>query len=275
MEKNQIIVTGASGSIGLAAVRAMAQRGCAVIMACRNVEKGEKGKESVLQDFPDADLQVEQVDLDSLHSIRDFVNRLKDNNVRIGGLFNNAGTMCRSFDLTVDGFERTLAVNYLAPYYLTRALSPLFDAETRVVNMVSVTCKTAHVERDFFQKTERDFHQLRTYGDTKLALLLFTVALSQRLDCYVNMADPGVVNSNMIHLNRWFDPLADVLFRPFCKSPEKGAIPAVNALTTRDTLRYFMGKKSKVLEKSCLNHPNIGWLWQETESLLRQKGFEL
>lgn len=270
-----MIITGATGSIGSEAVRAMAKRGHAVIMACRNVEKGEAVKRRLLEENPSARLQVMQVDMASLKSVNRFVESLKDQGVALSGLFNNAGVMNRSFALTEDGFEQTVAVNYLAPYLLTRRLMPLFLPDAHVVNMVSLTCHLAHVDRDFFDKKEDDFRQLGTYGDSKLALLLFTIALSQRADFHVNMADPGVVNSKMLHMSRWYDGLADLLFRPFCKSPEKGALPAVNALTTDERLRFFSGNRCRKVSRKYMDNPQIEWLWATTEALLQRQGFDL
>ena len=275
MEKVQVIVTGASGSIGSAAVRALAQRGYRVIMACRNVEKGEKVRTEIQNSLPEADLQVMQIDMASLKSVKSFADSLKDNGMQLGGIFNNAGTMNRNFALSEDGFEKTIAVNYIAPYFLTRSLLPLFQPDAHIVNMVSLTCGMAKLDRTFFEKTEKDFNQLGTYADSKLALLLFTLALSQKNGFHVNMADPGVVNSNMISLGRWFDPLADAVFRPFCKSPEKGAIPPVNAMTSELSGKYFVGKKCKDVPGKFLSHPEIEWLWNETEELLRKRGFQL
>ena len=272
MEKVQVIVTGASGSIGSAAVRALAQRGFSVIMACRNLEKGERVKSEILNSLPEADLKLMQVDMASLNSVKHFVDTLKDSGIRLAGIFNNAGTMNRNFTLSEDGFEKTVAVNYIAPYSLTRSLLPLFQPDAHIVNMVSLTCRMAKIDNSFFEKTEKDFSQLGTYGDSKLALLLFTVALSQKTGFHVNMADPGVVNSNMISLGRWFDPLADALFRPFCKSPEKGAIPAINALTTDVYGKYFVGKNYRNVNQKYMSNPKIEWLWETTEKLLFQKG---
>ena len=272
MEKVQIIVTGASGSIGSAAVRALAQRGFGVIMACRNLEKGERVKSKILNSLPRADLKLMQVDMASLKSVNHFADTLKDSGIRLGGVFNNAGTMNRNFTLSEDGFERTIVVNYIAPYFLTRSLLPLFQPDAHIVNMVSLTCSMAKIDNTFFEKTEKDFSQLGVYGDSKLALLLFTVALSQKTEFHVNMADPGVVNSNMISLGRWFDPLADALFRPFCKSPEKGAIPAINALTTDVSGKYFVGKNYRNVNQKYMSNPKIEWLWETTEKLLFQKG---
>ena len=275
MGKGQVIVTGATGSIGFEAIKALARQGQPVIMACRNVKKGEEKKSLILKEQPDAILQIEQVDMASLRSVAAFCNRLKDNGMQLAGLFNNAGIMNRHYHLSEDGFEHTLAVNYLAPYYLTRTLLPLCQPNAHIVNMVSLTCRNAQLDEHLFEKGEQDFHQLRTYGSTKLALLLATLALAKRVgqDIHVNMADPGIVNSNMISLDRWFDPLANVFFRPFIKSPKKGAVPALNALATDERLRYFSGNRCHKVHKTFLNNPHTEWLWNETENILCEKGF--
>lgn len=263
--------------MGTAAVKALAQQGCRVIMACRDLARGEAARSRILAELGEgceASLEVRLLDLTSSQSVRDFVSSLSDQ--QIDGLFNNAGAMCRSFALTGEGMERTMATNYLGPYLLTRLLLPQMAEGAHIVNMVSLTCKTASLERDCLEPREGDFSQLGTYGQTKLALMLFSVALAQRLavsddprlrSLRVNMADPGIVNSRMISLDRWFDPLADVLFRPLCKSPEKGAAPAVRALSTDCSGRLFVGSRCLPAPKKALQHPLLGWLWDETASM--------
>ena len=273
MEKVQIIVTGATGGMGSEAVRALAKQGHSVIMACRNLEKGETIRKRILDEIPSADLTLMQVDLTSLKSVVEFTETIKKQNIKLKGLFNNAGAINRHFALTEDGFEQTVAVNYVAPYLLTRRLLPAFTENANLVNMVSLTRFIAKLERDFFEKGEKDFRQLSAYSDSKLALLLFTIALSQRVGFHVNMADPGVVNTGILRMNRWFDPLADVFFRPFCKSPEKGVMPAVNALNTSYNLHFFNGNKNHEVPEKYLSNPNIEWLWETTEQILQEKGF--
>ena len=264
------VVTGASGSIGSEVVKALARQGKPVVMACRNLEKGEAARQRILQGLPEAALELMTVDMASLDSVARFTVALKERYSSLGGLFNNAGTMNRRYVLTEDGFENTLQVNYLAPYLLTRRLQPLLTDGGHLVNMVSLTRYIAKVDRRLFERGERGFRQLGAYSDSKLALLLFTIALSKRVGFPVNMADPGVVNSNMIHMDRWFDPLADRLFRPFCKSPEQGAVPAVNALNSENHLYFFRGHQSFPLPEKQCEHPDLEWLWRETEQRLMQ-----
>ena len=271
-ENRPYVVTGASGSIGSEVVKSLARQGKTVVMACRNLEKGAAVQAHIYQAVPEATLELMEVDMTSLESVCRFADRLKERWTTLGGLFNNAGTINRRYELTQNGFERTLQVNYLAPCLLTRRLLPLLDEETHLVNMVSLTRFIAKVDRRLFEREEKEYRQLGAYSDSKLALLLFTIALSKRVNCLVNMSDPGVVNSNMIHMDRWFDPLADVLFRPFCKTPKQGAVPAVNALNSFNHLYFYRGNKAFPLSERYQKHPDLEWLWQETENQLRSAG---
>ena len=272
-EKRPFVITGASGSIGSEVVKALAKQGKPVIMACRNMEKGNAVREDIQQAVPKAELELMEVDMASLASVIRFVDALKEHFPILGGLFNNAGTINRRFELTEDSFERTLQVNYLAPYLLTRNLLPLFDEKSHLVNMVSLTRYIAKVDRRLFVRGEKEYRQLGAYSDSKLALLLFTIALSKKVAFPVNMADPGVVNSNMIRMDRWFDPLADRFFRPFCKTPEQGAVPAVNALNSEEHLFFYRGHKGFALPERYQEHPDLEWLWQETECQLKGELF--
>lgn len=240
------IVTGASGSIGCEVVKGLAARGYSVILACRSMERGRRASGDVLKAVPDARIRVEALDVASRDSIRDFVSGLGD--LEISGLLNNAGSIFRDYALTPDGLERTFAVNYFGPKDLTEALLPHLRPGGIVVNTLSITAFISSLSDADFHPDAKRFGQLRSYGKAKLALLRYTRELAKkRPDLIVNATDPGVVNSNMITMGRWFDPIADVIFRPFCKSPAKGAIPAINAITSGLSGRYFHGNGSRAL----------------------------
>lgn len=272
MEKNQIIVTGATGSIGLAATKSLLSKDLHVIMACRNIKKANSQRDILIKEFPHSEIDVIELDLNSLYSIRTFTENIKNQSFKVDKLLNNAGIICRDFTVNDDGFETTVAVNYLGPLYLTQLMIPLMSDDFTVVNTVSVTRGVSKLDKHFFDLDKKRFSQLGTYGKAKYALFLSSLTLSEKIkNGRVNLTDPGVVDSNMISMHRWFDPLADVLFRPFCKSPEKGAIPAVNALlykTTRqqdnETTRLFSGNKSKVIPQKYYDEAIREWLWEES-----------
>ena len=278
MEKSKIIVTGATGSIGLAAVKSLLSKDLPVIMACRNIRKADSQRDNLIKQFPHSEIDVLELDLNSLASIRAFVEEIKNQGFKVDKLLNNAGIICRDFTVNDDGFETTLAVNYLGPLYLSKLMIPLMDDGFNIVNTVSVTRGVSKLDEHFFDLDKKRFSQLGTYGKAKYALFLSSLTLSEKIkNGSVNLTDPGVVDSNMISMHRWFDPLADVLFRPFCKSPEKGAIPAVNALLYKSTdngqqstdllqrnVKLFSGNKSKVISQKHYDNPLRKWLWEET-----------
>ena len=235
------IVTGATGAMGAAAVEALAAEGRAVLMACRNRAKAEAVRSGILARLPDARLEIRELDLSSLASVRKFAEGIEPGSVT--ALFNNAGAISRGYSLTGDGLENTFAVNYFGPWLLTLLLAGKMPAGSRIVNMVSLTCRFVRIDTDSLRPEQKDFSQLGTYARSKRALLSFSQELSRRHpDLLVNVADPGIVASNMIDLGHWYDPLADALFKPFCKRPEAGVRPALSALSADVSGHYFVGR---------------------------------
>lgn len=263
----RIIVTGATGSMGAAAVEALAGRGVPVLMACRNLEKAEGVRADVLRLVPGADLEVRHLDLASLASVRAFAESVAPGSV--SALFNNAGVISKGFHLTEDGLENTFAVNYFGPWLLTQLLLPKLPRDARIVNMVSLTCRFVSAHETALRPTEKNFSQLGTYARAKRALVSFSLELARRYpDLQVNLADPGVVASNMIDLGHWFDPLADALFKPLCKSPEDGVRPALRALSDGMRGRYYVGKRCKGIPARFVDPSLDKRLWEETMKLI-------
>ena len=282
MEKSKIIVTGATGSIGLAAVKSLLSKDFPVIMACRNIKKANLQRDSLIKEFPHSEIDILELDLNSFSSIKTFADDIKYQGFKVDKLLNNAGIICRDFTINEDGFETTIAVNYLGPLYLSKLMIPLMEDGFNIVNTVSVTRGVSRLDEHFFELDKKNFFQLGTYGKAKFALFLSSLTLTEKIkNGNVNLTDPGVVDSNMISMHRWFDPLADILFRPFCKSPEKGAIPAVNALMNSHGLaqintddfdskivNLFSGNKRKVVSKKHYDNPMRRWLWEATEEVI-------
>ena len=264
----RVIITGATGSIGAAAVEALASQGTPVLMACRNLKKAEALRRDILDRIPGADLEVRELDLSSLGSVRRFADGLEAGYAC--ALFHNAGVISRSYSITEDGFENSFAVNYFGPWLLTRLLLPKLPADARIVSMVSLTCRFAPLKESMLRPTLKEFSQLGTYARAKRALLSFSLELSRRNpQLRVNLADPGVVASNMIDLGHWFDPIADAVFKPLCKSPSSGAAPALRALASAGTGPcYFVGKSQRNIPRRYLTPQQDALLWKATETLL-------
>lgn len=225
MEKLAVI-TGADGGMGTEITRAVAQAGYRVVMACYHPEKGNGVCEQLKAETGNAQLEVVPLDLSSLASVAAFADRLLQQGERIELLMNNAGTLETGLHITGDGLERTVSVNYVGPYLLTRKLLPLLGEGSRVVNMVSCTYAIGHLDfPDFFLRGRKgSFWRIPIYSNSKLALTLFTLDLAQRVKergIVVNCADPGIVSTKIISMHMWFDPLTDIFFRPFIRTPRQ------------------------------------------------------
>jgi NAD(P)-dependent dehydrogenase (short-subunit alcohol dehydrogenase family) len=265
------IVTGATGAMGAAAVEALAAEGRAVLMACRNRAKAEAVRSGILARIPDARLEIRELDLASLASVRAFAEGIEPGTMT--ALFNNAGVISRGYGLTEDGLENSFAVNYFGPWLLTRMLAEKMPDGSRIVNMVSLTCRFVRITPDSLRPAPKDFSQLGTYARSKRALLSFSQELSRRHPgLRVNVADPGIVASDMIDLGHWYDPLADALFKPFCKSPAAGVRPALSALSSDTTGHYFVGRTHRPIPRRYHTPTLDQALWDATE---REMGYSI
>ena len=271
MERTQkdkvIIITGATGSMGIEATREMSRRGYTVIMACRNPGKAEAMRTQVIQTQPAANIEVHPLDLSSLASVRQFADNLHER--PIDALFCNAGMLAHSHSLSPDGYETDIATNYLGNALLCELIVPHMPQGSHIVNMVSLTTKYAHISPDWPHWKPSQFTRLGTYGSSKLALLYYTISLARRNPhLYVNVSDPGIVDSSMITMGKWYDPLADIFFRPFIKTPIQGVQPALSALQSTNTLRYYVGKKQDPISKRFQDSPLVETLWEQLRQII-------
>ena len=279
MEKKLAVITGADGGMGTEITRAVARAGYRVIMACYDPAKAEAKRRMLAEETDNAEIEVRGIDLASLASVAAFADRLLQEGAPLALLMNNAGTMETGRHITEDGLERTVSVNYVGPYLLTRKLLPLMGEWSRVVNMVSCTYAIGRLDfPDFFLQGKKGaFWRIPIYSNTKLALTLFTIELARRVKeqgIVVNAADPGIVSTNIITMHMWFDPLTDILFRPFIRTPRQGAATAVSLLLDKEA-----GKRTGTLNVSChpkrlsdkyLHHKQADELWRLTEERVKQ-----
>lgn len=271
------IITGADGGMGTEITRAVAKAGYKIIMACYRPEKAEKVRQMLVHDTGNPCIEVLGIDLSSLASVAAFAETVLKRGETVGLLMNNAGTMEKERRITEDGLERTVSVNYVAPYLLTHKLLPLMGEGSRIVNMVSCTYAIGHLDfPDFFLRGRKgSFWRIPIYSNTKLALTLFTFDLANRLKdkgIVVNAADPGIVSTNIITMHMWFDPLTDIFFRPFIRTPRQGAATAIHLLLDADagkrTGTLNAGCRPKSLSAKFTCHAQMQELWEKTEQIV-------
>lgn len=277
--KKLAIITGADGGMGREITRAVATAGYRVIMASCRPQKAEAVRASLLQEHDSLEIEIRQLDLASLASVARFADTILSEGRPVSLLMNDAGTMETGLHITEDGLERTVSVNYVGHYLLTRKLLPLMGQGSRIINMVSCTYAIGHLDfPDFFTRGRKGgFWRIPIYSNTKLALTLFTLDLAKRVEekgIVVNAADPGIVSTDIITMHMWFDPLTDVLFRPFIRTPRQGAATAIHLLLDEDA-----GRRTGTLNVSChdktlsdkyTHHRQMAELWDRTEQIVQR-----
>jgi NAD(P)-dependent dehydrogenase (short-subunit alcohol dehydrogenase family) len=238
-EGRTAVVTGANSGLGLAAARALAVAGAEVVLACRNLEKGEAAVDSIRADLPDALLVLEELDLSSLASVRDFAARFGAEHGGLDLLINNAGVMAPPRRETADGFELQLGTNHLGHFALTGLLLGAMQGreDARVVTVSSTAHKFGRINFDNLQG-ERRYFRWNAYGQSKLANVLFARELDKRLRVAGSSvkslaAHPGYSSTN---LQSAVPPLLDrtvmrVTNLLVGQSPEMGALPELYAAT--------------------------------------------
>jgi NAD(P)-dependent dehydrogenase (short-subunit alcohol dehydrogenase family) len=233
------IVTGANSGLGLVAARELARAGASVVMACRNLEKGEAALGAIRTEVPAADLRLEALDLSSLDAVRAFAARFRDAGAGLDLLLNNAGVMATPRCRTADGFELQLGTNHLGHFALTGLLIGSMEGRTgaRVVTLSSNAHKFGRIAFDNLGG-ERRYFRWRAYGQSKLANLLFALELDRRLRAAGSSirslaAHPGYAATNLQHagppgIDSAIMRLTNALV---AQSEEMGALPELYAAT--------------------------------------------
>ncbi|MDD4967918.1 MAG: oxidoreductase [Paludibacter sp.] len=234
-----VIVTGGNSGLGFESVKAFALKGARVILACRSVAKGEEAKKQIVKFLPTADIQVMELDLTDLKSIRNFATKFKQNHARLDILLNNAGIMMVPYGLTKDGFESQLGTNHLGHFALTGLLLDVLKntPTSRVVNVSSMAHSSG--EMDFnnllFEKG-KGYTPIKAYGRSKLSNLLFTYELQRffetnKINTMAVAAHPGFSDTNLAHtmMEKWYYRLLKPLFFRMAQPASMGALPQLRA----------------------------------------------
>jgi NAD(P)-dependent dehydrogenase (short-subunit alcohol dehydrogenase family) len=176
------VVTGANSGLGLVTARELARAGASVVMACRNLDKGHTAVEEVRAAVPEAQVQLEELDLASLASVRGFAERFRATHDGLDLLINNAGVMAPPRRRTADGFELQFGTNHLGHFALTNALLETMEGreDARVVTLSSTAHKMGRINFDNLNG-DRHYFRWNAYGQSKLANLLFMLELDRRL----------------------------------------------------------------------------------------------
>ena len=238
------IVTGANGGLGLATARELARKGAHVIMAARNRDKAGEARRTIEAVVPEADLEIRELDLASLDSVRAFANGIMADHGRIDLLINNAGVMGIPEQATADGFEMQFGVNHLGHFVLTCRLLPAL-LKAPAARAVSVTSFARYAGRPVDPDNPHlrgRYSPWRAYNQSKLANVHFAVELQRRLaaagaSVASLVADPGLSHTDLQARSvretggGWSQRFWHVLARHAGMSPDGGARPHLRAAT--------------------------------------------
>ena len=277
MKGKVCIVTGSNSGIGKETALALAGMGAVVVMAVRNRERGERARSEIIEETGNQATDLMICDVSSIESIRRFAKEFKEKYDRLDVLINNAGAVFSKRQVTPDGVEMTLAVNYLGPFLLTWELLPLLKASapSRVINLGSGMHGTGKIDLDDLQ-SEKGYRGMQTYAKAKLMVTTITYEWARRLDgtgVAVNVVEPGFVATNLgRNSGSLISSIMFGLVRPIQISPRKGAETSVYAATS-DELEGVTGKcfaklKEKPTAEISYDREIQRRLWDSTVDLL-------
>jgi NAD(P)-dependent dehydrogenase (short-subunit alcohol dehydrogenase family) len=197
MRGKTCVISGATSGIGLASALKLGSMGARLVLIGRDRAKGEATLERLRAAVPSIEASMHYCDLLQLSDIRAVAGEILDTAPRIDVLINNAGSVFDRRELTVDGLERTFAVNHIAHFLLTTLLEErlVASAPARIITMSSWVHRGIAVDFDNLQ-SERSFGWVPAYKQAKLCNILFTRELSRRLSpkgVTANCIGPGPV----------------------------------------------------------------------------------
>ncbi|MBK1721184.1 SDR family oxidoreductase [Thiocystis violacea] len=286
------VITGGTGGLGYETALALAAAGAEVVLAGRNDSKGANAVARIRAAHPDATARFERLDLASLASVAAFAEVLLAENRGIDLLVNNAGVMALpGRQVTVDGFERQFATNYLGHFALTARLLPLLRrvAGARMVNVSSLAASLDSIDLTDLQ-SERGYVPFRSYGMTKLTMLMLALEFQRRSEAAGWGVDglaahPGYARTDIISNGPASRGLRAGLWRitksfllPLSPAAELAVLPILFAATSPDAQGGgFYGPTgwhelkgppgAAAIPAKALDGPAAALLWETSERL--------
>jgi len=240
------LVTGGNSGIGWDAVRVLAISGAKVLLGCRSLERGNEATLRIREIHPEADVQLLQMDLADLDSVREAAARVRSAHEKLDLLINNAGLMATPEQRTAQGFEMQFGVNHLGHFALTGLLlAQLLEVPgSRIVTVSSTGHRPGRIHFEDLNWGS-DYGPWAAYFQSKLANLLFTYELQRRLDAAGRKtaalaAHPGGSRTNLGHenpggfLNNLLDSSRPLIERFLLQSSAMGSLPTLRAATDPD-----------------------------------------
>ena len=270
-----VLITGGTSGIGKATAVAMAAMGANVVITGRNAERGEAAVEEIKGQSTGAAVELILADLCVQGEVRRLAETFLARHDRLDVLVNNAGVVLSRRTETSDGIETTLAINHLAPFLLTNLLLDLLkeSAPGRVITTSSEAQRWGSMDFGDLQSRRR-YRGFPVYGMTKLANIMFTYELADRLKgtgITANCLHPGGVGTNFGKNNGGPMALFFRAFKPFMRSPEQGADTLIWLASSPEvdgvSGKYFSDRKEIEAKKIAYDPDARHRLWEISEDL--------
>jgi retinol dehydrogenase-14 len=270
-----ILITGGTSGIGKAAATALAGMGANVVITGRNEERGRRALQEIREESGNDGVELMLADLAVQSEVRRLAEEFREHHDRLDVLINNAGLVLSERTETPDGIEMQLAINHLAPFLLTNLLLDLLkkSAPSRIVTVSSDAHRWGSMDLDDLQSRKR-YRAFPVYGRTKLANIMFTHELAERLEgtgVTANCLHPGSVNTNFAVSSRSPFTLLFRAFKPFMRSPEQGADTLIYLAASPEvegmTGKYLVDRKVKAASDAAYDETTRKELWEASEEL--------
>lgn len=271
------IVTGANSGIGKEAVRGFARRGAYVVMVCRNEQRANRARQELISDTGHTGIEVILADLSIQHDVRETARQIAEKFETVDILVNNAGLIAGEREETIDGIEKTLAVNHLAPFLLTNLLldNLMRAPDARIINVASEAHRNGVGAFDIDNlQLKENYSSYTAYRLSKLCNIMFTHELAKRCEetsVTTFSLHPGVVQTRLAEQAGWMTKFFYFIGRPFMRSAEKAA-ETIIYLATADDIRsesgkYFQDNQPVEPASVAFNNRLTEELWRKSEEL--------
>jgi NAD(P)-dependent dehydrogenase (short-subunit alcohol dehydrogenase family) len=276
MNGKTVVITGASSGIGQITAHELAKRGARIVMVVRNRDKGQRVIDEIVRTVPDAKLELAIADLYSMAEVRRVGAEIRAKHPTIDVLVNNAGLIHDKRELTVDGFERTFALNHLAAFLLTYELrdSLAAAAPARVVTVASEGHKFSRIDWNQLATASDWKLGTLTYGNSKLCNIWFARESARRLaplKITSNAVHPGPVATGFGQSGSIVYRIGTKLAKPFLLTPEEGARTSIYLASSPDvegvTGEYFLKCRIAKPSSKARDDASARRLWELSEKL--------
>ncbi len=244
MQHKNIIITGATDGIGLAAAKSIAKKGYHVSLVGRNSEKGKNALEVIIEHSGNENLDFVECDLSLVANVKDLADRIKQKHSKIDVLLNNAGGANKTKQITSEGLEKTFATNQMNYFVLSTELLNIISesSDGRIVNVASNAHIGAEVNYENIN-SEKSFSAWTSYCVSKLMNIMFTYQLSSMQDSVsVNVLHPGFVDTNIAgNEGNLIKYVVKFGAKIFARTVDNGADSSIY-LSTSDEVKGVSGK---------------------------------